>query len=308
MAYHMAGLRQMRYFLEVAETRSYRRAAERLAVSQPALSQRIKALEESLGVELFARSSRGVSLTSAGEAFQRGARQVLRDVDLAISSARLADQQESGTLTIAFNELAGQQPLVGRCLAVFRASFPKVAVHLSEMGTTEQQNALQRGAIDAGFHYRVPVDADALGHRVLEEQDFLLALPENHPLSRVPTIHLEDLGGEPMVRLRRDVNAETYDSIAEALDEARVRPRIVVEASSDAAMLSLVSAGLGAAIVMGARRRGGWQGLVLRKIEGLTLAKQFVLAWNPQSRSAPLAKFRALVERTAETLAEGQTE
>jgi DNA-binding transcriptional LysR family regulator len=302
----MTGLRQLRYFLQVADSGSYRRAAERLAVSHPALSLRIKALEESLGVELFERSSRGVTLTSAGEAFQRGARQVLRDLDLAISSARLADQQESGTLTIAFNELAGQQPLVGRCLALFRASFPKVAVHMSEMGRAEQQNALQRGAIDAGFHYRVPQEGDAPGHHVLERQDFLLVLPEDHPLATAPAVRLEDLNGEPMVCLRRDVNAETYDSIMGGLGP--VKPRIVVEASSDAAMLSLVSEGLGVAIMLAARRRGGWQGLVLRPIEGLALSKQFVLAWNPHSRSAPLAKFRALVQRAAQTLAEGQGE
>src|SRR3546814_8728473 len=102
----MVDVRQLRYFLAVAETRSYRRAAETLAVSQPALSQRIKSLEEDLGVLLFARSSKGVALTPAGEAFWRGARQILRDLDLAISSARLTDEGGSGKLSIAFNALA----------------------------------------------------------------------------------------------------------------------------------------------------------------------------------------------------------
>ena len=294
----MVDVRQLRYFLAVAEKSSYRRAAETLAVSQPALSQRIKALEEDLGVLLFVRSSKGVALTPAGEAFRRGARQILRDLDLAISSARLADEGGSGTLSIAFNELAGQQPLLGRCLGLFRAAFPNIAVRLSEMGTAEQQEALRSGAVDLGFHYRTSGSPTRLAHRILDEQAFVLALPEDHPLARQPFVHLRDLDQVPMVRLRRDVNAETHDGIADAFEAAHIRPRIVVEASSDAAMLSLAAAGIGLAIVMGGERRGGWKGLALRPIEGLTLAKQFLLAWNEGSRSAPLAKFLTLVERS----------
>lgn len=302
----MMDLRQIRYFLAVADDLSFRRAAERIAVSQPALSQRIKALEEEIGVPLFARSSRGVALTPAGEVFQRGARQILREVDLTISSTRLADRGESGSLAIAFNEIGGQQPLVGQCLGLFRSVFPNVAVHLSEMGMAAQQDALRTGAVDAGFHYRVPGEAPGLVHRILEEQDFMLVLPEDHALARQATVRLQNLEGQPMVRLRREVNTDTHDGILQAFDAARIRPEIVVEASSDAAMLSLVSAGLGLAIVMGAQRRGGWQGLALRRIEGLSLAKQFVLAWNGTSRSAPLAKFLALVDRAVEMAPEGQ--
>lgn len=108
-----------------------------------------------------------------------------------------------------------------------------------------------------------------------------------------------------MIRLRRDINAETHDGIVEAFAAARLRPHIVVEASSDAAMLALVAAGLGVAIIMAGERRGGWQGLALRPIEGLALSKQFVLSWDASNRSAPLAKFLALVERSIEVQGRG---
>jgi DNA-binding transcriptional LysR family regulator len=295
----MMDLRQIRYFLAVADTLSFRRAAERIAVSQPALSQRIKALEDDIGAPLFERSSRGVALTPAGEVFQRGARKILREVELALSSARLADRGESGDLTIAFNEIAGQQPLVGQCLGLFRAAFPNVAVQLSEMGMAAQEDALLSGAVDIGFHYRVPGPATGLAYRIVDEAAFMLVMPEGHALARKAAISLEDLANQPMVRLRREINADTHDGIVQAFEAHRIRPRILVEASSDAAMLSLVSAGLGLAIVMGAQRRGGWEGLALRPIEGLAMAKQFVLAWDAAKRSAPRDKFLALVDRAA---------
>lgn len=301
----MLDLRQIRYFLAVAEELSFRRAADRAAVSQPALSQRIKALEQDIGVALFDRTSRGVALTPAGEVFQRGARQILREVELAVSSTRLADRGESGSIAIAFNEIGGQQPLVGQCLGLFRSVFPNVAVQLSEMGTAAQREALRTGAVDAGFHYRVAGEGPDLSHRILDAQDFLLVMPEDHALARKPAVRLSDLAGEPMVRLRRDINADTHDGIVQALDAQGIVPDILLEASSDAAMLSLVAAGLGLAIVMGAERRGGWQGLALRRIEDLALTKQFVLAWNGANRSGPLAKFLALVDSAVERTPKG---
>ncbi|CAN5219186.1 LysR substrate-binding domain-containing protein [soil metagenome] len=301
----MLDLRQIRYFLAVAEELSFRRAADRAAVSQPALSQRIKALEQDIGVALFDRTSRGVALTPAGEVFQRGARQILREVELAVSSTRLADRGESGSIAIAFNEIGGQQPLVGQCLGLFRSVFPNVAVQLSEMGTAAQREALRTGAVDAGFHYRVAGEGPDLSHRILDAQDFLLVMPEDHALARKPAVRLSDLAGEPMVRLRRDINADTHDGIVQALDAQGIVPDILLEASSDAAMLSLVAAGLGLAIVMGAERRGGWQGLALHRIEDLALTKQFVLAWNGANRSGPLAKFLALVDSAVERTPKG---
>lgn len=291
-------LRQLRYFLAAAADLNFRRAAERVHVSQPALSQRIQALEEELGVQLFARSAQGVRLTASGEVFAKGARQVLREVDLAVASARLADRGESGRLSVAFNEIGGQQPIVGNCLALFRTAFPNVAVELSEMGEADQYEALRAGAIDAGFHFRIPGAHGEFAARRLDAQDFVLVAPQSHPLATRERVALSDLADAPMIMLRRDVNADTYDGILRAFAQAQIPLRTVLETSSDAALLTLVAAGLGLAIAMDAPRRGGWNGLALRRIEGLSLAKEFVLAWDPNNRSPTLSKFIALVDQT----------
>ena len=290
-------LRQLRYFVAIAEASSFHRAAERIHVSQPALSQRIRALEAEIGSALFDRSPRGVTLTAAGEAFLIGAHRTLREAELALSSARLADGGEAGSLSVAFNELGGQQPLVGRALALFASAFPAVALNVSELGSAPQRERIRAGELDAGFHYQSAAADTGLRHTVLEEHEFMAALAEHHPLAARETITPGDLDGEALIALRRAVNEETRDGIDQALTRHGVRPRVVMEASSDTAMLSLAAAGLGAAIVLGAERRGGWSGLVLRRIEGFSLAKQFVVAWHPASRSAALAKFLAVVEQ-----------
>ncbi|MBU3992300.1 MAG: LysR family transcriptional regulator [Alphaproteobacteria bacterium] len=290
-------LRKMRYFLAIADQLNFHRAAEKLNVSQPALSQCVKALEAELGAQLLDRSSRGVALTESGAVFARGARQVLREAEFAVASTRLADRGERGSLTIAFNEVGGQQPVVGQSLALFRAAFPNVTVRLAEMGEAAQHEALRSGAIDAGFHFRLPARHSGLAARVLDTQQFMLVVPETHALAKCPKVHLADLTDQPMIMLRRDVNADTNDGIRQAFEQQHAMPQVVLEASSDAAMLTLVTAGLGLAIVMGAQRRGGWDGLALRPIEGLSLAKEFVLAWQPDNRSSALVKFIALIEQ-----------
>ena len=293
-------LRQLRYFLALADELHFRRAAERAHVSQPALSQQLRSLEEELGVRLIDRSTRTAALTPAGSVFARGARQVLRELELATAGARLADRGGTGTLTIALNELGGQQPVVGRCLRLFRAAFPNIVLRLADMGEAAQYAALASGAIDLGFHFRIAGSHAGFSARVLERQDYRLLMPQDHPLAGAETVTLAEVARQPLIMLRRAVNADTHDGIMRAFAARGLAPEIVLEASSDASMLSLVDEGLGLAIVMGAHRRGGWQELVLRPVDGLSLAKDFVAAWQPGNGSPALARFLALLEETVE--------
>ncbi|HXD01694.1 MAG TPA: LysR family transcriptional regulator [Novosphingobium sp.] len=288
--------RQIRYVLALADELHFRRAAERAHVSQPALSQALKALEEELGVRLIDRSTRGVRLTAAGELFARRGRQLLHDAELLKAGARLAGRGERASLTIGLNELAGQQPAFGSILRHFRASHPEIALELADMGEAAQVSALERGQIDAGFHYRLSGSHAGLATRVLNREAYRLLLPEGHPLATRDRIRLEDLADEPLIMLRREVNADTHDGILRAFAERGLEPRVVLETASDAAMLTLVAEGMGLAIVMGANRRGGWQGLRLMPVEGLSLAKEFVLAWNADNPAPALAQFVACAE------------
>jgi len=289
-------LRQLRYFLAVAEDLHFRRAAERLHVSQPALSQQIKALEAELGLRLIDRSTRQAALTAAGEVLARGARQILRDVEQITASARLADRGGTGSLTIALNELGGQQPVVGRSLRLFRSAFPNIALQLADMGEAAQYAALEAGAIDLGFHYRVPGSHAGLAARVLDRQGFRLVLPRDHDLAEKDDLSLADVAEQPLIMLRRAINADTHDGIMRAFAAEGLEPNVVLEASSDTAMLTLVAERIGLAIVMGGHRRGGWQDLVLRPVSGLPLAKDFVVAWYGDNDAAPLTRCVALID------------
>ncbi len=293
-------LRQLRSFLALAEELHFGHAARRVHVSQPAPSQQLRNLEETLGVRLIDRSTRQASLTAAGAVFARGARAVLRELDLAAAAARLADRGGTGTLTIALNELGGQQPVVGRCLRLFRSTFPGIVLRLADLGEAAQYDALQSGAIDLGFHYRVSGSHAGFAARVLDRQDYRLLVPRDHELAAAATVTLADVARHPLIMLRRAVNADTHDGIMRAFAAHALTPEIVLEASSDASMLSLVDEGLGLAIVMGAHRRGGWQGLVLQPVDGLSLAKDFVVAWHAENRSPTLARFLALLEETVD--------
>jgi len=291
-------LRQLHYFLAIAEAGNFHRAAQRVHISQPALSQRMKALEEALAVALFVRTPRGVTLTPAGETFVRGARQVLRDLDLAIAGTRLANRDEHGSITIAFNEMGGQQPIVGRCLELFRSAFPNVNVRLLEMGKAAQHEALREGSIDAGFHFSLLDEPPEFAIERVESRAFGLVVPESHPLAGKAVVAMSDLRDQPMVLLEREVNLDTHKGIVGAFARAGIPLSIAAHASSDAGLLTLVRAGFGLAIVMIGPRRGGWDGLSVLPVEGLDLAKDFVLAFNPGNRLPLLAKFIAMLRDT----------
>jgi DNA-binding transcriptional LysR family regulator len=286
----------------VADKLSFRGAAERLHVSQPALSQSIRALEEELGVRLFDRSRAGVRLTAAGEVLAQGARHTLRDLEQLVASVRLADGGATGGLVIAFNEVSGQQEIFGRCLSLFRANTPDVEVQLVEMGEAEQRQALRTGDIDAGFHYRLPADATddpaEFASLTLATHAFLLVVPGGHPLAQRECVPLSMLPEQPMVLLRREANVTTHDAIARIFKQAGLSQREVLEVSTDAAMLAMVEAGFGLGIVMNAERRAGWGNLVLREIEGLSLAKQLVLSWNQHRCRSTLKRFLAIIRES----------
>jgi Transcriptional regulator len=291
----VVGFRQLRSFLAVVDAGGFHRAAEALHLSQPALSQQIAGLEDELGTALFIRHARGARPTPAGEALAHGARRALRELDRACADARLAGAGETGDLTLAFNELGGQHPLVGECLALYRAAFPGVNVRLLEMGMAAQHDALRAGTIDAGFHYRLP-DADApFPAIVLDTQPFALVLPERHPLAPRETLAMVDLAGQPLVLLSREANADTHDGIHASFAAAGVELVVGAQASSDSGLLTLVKAGFGLGLVMRGPRRMALAGLELRNVEGLSLAKDLVLAWNPRSYQPSLARFAEML-------------
>ena len=295
-------LRQLRYFVAAAEALHMSRAAARLGLSQPALSQQIRDLEVGLGLSLFERLPRGLKLTEAGQDLLEQSRRILADVEHMTERLRHAAQGQIGRLRIAINEIAGQQRLVAQAFQAFRTAYPNVAIELSQLSTFEQLEALREGRIDAGFHHDQQQDLDLLDCVTLREDGFVLALERTHPLAARPRLAIADLADEPLVWLHRSINPLVIDQLLAALQARGVSPTIAIEARSDISMMNFISVGLGAGLVVSAERwgdrgEGAGANVVFRPLEDLSLPVNFVFASRRGDSSPLLANFTGIVRQ-----------
>src|SRR5437016_5812259 len=263
-------LRHLRYFVAVAEEGHVTRAAERLGIQQPPLSQQIRALETELDVQLFRRKPRGVELTQAGEALLGEARGILDLVEYAAAAARRTGRGEAGRIGLGFTSSASFHPFVPRIIREFREASPLVALTLEEAGTGELVDGLGAERIDAAF-VRSPIGtaADLTVHPLLEEE-MLAALPSGHHLaagtkSRLP---LSALAGETFILYRRPLGPGLYDAIIAACQRAGFSPTIGQEAPRMLATLSLVAAGRGVTLVPQSMRRRRVNCVAYRPLDG----------------------------------------
>ena len=294
-------LRHLRYFVTVAEEGHVTRAAERLGIQQPPLSQQLRALERELDVQLFRRLPRGVALTAAGEALLVEARVILARVGEARLAARRAARGETGRIGIGFTSSASFHPLVPRTIRAFRDANPLVALSLEESGTGELVEAIRAGRIDAAF-VRSPIAAAAeiAVHSVLAE-GMIAVFPAGHRLTaerEAPPLALAELASETFILYRRPLGPGLYDAIIAACQRAGFSPQIGQEAPRMLATLSLVAAGLGLTLVPDSMRRLRVDGLAYRRLdEHAGLVAPLNLACR-RGESGPAARrFIALARR-----------
>ncbi|MDR5835919.1 LysR family transcriptional regulator [Caballeronia sp. LZ034LL] len=247
-------LRHLRYFIAVAELRSVRAASEHLHVTQPAISRQIQDLEDAIGATLFERTSRGLKLTPAGDAYLSEARDILERVDTANRLARRIASGVQGHLRIGFVENAAWSGIVSRALSAFEQAAPDVALELTPMNTPEQLEALAAGRLDGGFAYRFGALPEGIGSVHVLDQSVVLAVPEAWPQGSAGAVDTQELAGKPFIAFPRRVYPAYYDRLLSACAERGLTLDICQEASTETAILSLVSAGLGAAIVNAANR------------------------------------------------------
>ncbi|WP_153504179.1 LysR family transcriptional regulator [Cumulibacter manganitolerans] len=241
-------LRHLRYFLAVAEERHFGRAAARLHMAQPPLSQQIKRLEDEIGAQLLARTTRHVEPTPAGLAFADRARAILAEVDAAAAEARSIAQGSAGSIRIGFVGSASYQvmPQVARAI---RTALPDVEIVLSgEMLTPAQTAALLHGTIDLGV-LRGPVDAPELAVLPLADEPLIAALPDPHPLASAESLDLRDLAGSRFVGYPGGRRSVVHAAVTEACARAGFSPDIAIEAAETATIVSLVAAGAGVALL-----------------------------------------------------------
>src|SRR5665213_1632100 len=298
-------LRHLRYFITVAEEGHITRAAERLGMQQPPLSQQIRALERELGVQLLRRKPRGVELTEAGRALLADARAILAHIDHALATTRRTARGEQGRITVGFTSSAPFHPFVPRVIRAFRENFPLIALTLEESGTTELIEDLRHERVDAAF-IRTPV-TDPLGLTVnpLLEEAMLVALPSAHPLASDDAdgsaLHLAGLAAETFIVYRRRSGPGLYDAIFAACHAAGFSPLVGQEAPRIVSTLNLVAAGLGIAIVPASLRRMQMDGVVYRSLTGVQPRAPLLLATRRGDTSAVVRRFLDLVKRTART-------
>ncbi|QBC30578.1 LysR family transcriptional regulator [Pandoraea sp. XY-2] len=247
-------LRHLRYFIAVAEQLSVRAASEILHVTQPAVSRQIRDLEETIGAALFTRTARGLVLTAAGTAYLAEARDILARVESANRTARRLASGVTGRLRIGFVENASWDGLVPAAFNAFQRTTPDVALELIPMNTPEQLDAIAAGTLDGGFCYRFGALREGCAEVPLLEHDVVLAVPADWPMGREGDVDIASLRAHPFVAFPRAVYPAYYDRLIAACAEHGLTLDIRQEVSTEAAILSLVSAGVGLAIVNDANR------------------------------------------------------
>lgn len=291
-------LRHLRYFVTIAEEQNFRRAAERLHVSQSPLSRQMQDLEEELGVDLFEPNGRGIMLTAAGKVFAERARGLLASVESAVEEVRGVAEGRLGTASIGFEQGATFTGALASLLAAFRRRAPHVGLQLLPMNSTEQWTALRDGAIALAYGAYAPTDA-ALSCMEMTSDRVGIVLPLDHRLAKAATLRLRDLSGE-RVLLEPALSSTTYADIMSATRARNVALRTVSEVTDLEALLALVA--VGDAVTFLARRTAELiapvSAVVWRPVADLDVTLSEFVSWRKRDTESPMVQ--ALIESARE--------
>ncbi|MDR7304324.1 LysR substrate-binding domain-containing protein [Haloactinomyces albus] len=287
-------LRHLRYFVAVAETRHFGKAAERLHMAQPPLSQAIRQLETDLGAELFARTTRRVDLTGAGEAFYGDALRILQSVDDSTRRVKRIADGGHGLLRLGLTGLAAYRHLP-EIAQIVKRDMPGVALEIhSEMLTPAQELALSESRIDVGV-LRPPTREAGIAYRRIAREPLVLALPESHWLVEEPTVNVGDLRAEHFVLYSAASRSVVNDAVVRSCLAAGFYPRREHEVAETSILLALVAAGLGVALVPDSVRAIALDGVVFKPLHG-TENVDLALAWRDNDTSPLLENLLTTLE------------
>lgn len=293
--------RHLRYFLVLAEELHFGRAAQRLAISQPPLSTNIQQLEASVGAQLFTRNSKAVHLTEAGRAFVPQARALLAQARQAARHARDVAEGLAGSLQVGFVGTMLYRGLPA-LLQRFQAQHPRLRLTLKELSSSDQLIELAHERLDLGFVHttRVP---PGLSQILVASQPFVVCLPAAHPLAagRVdvpaegPALPLAALRGEPFACVSREVSADYHERIVALCVDAGFTPEIRYELRHWLSVVSLVSQGLGVALVPQALRASALPGTVFVPLQDAGMPYDTYCLWKAARDHQALAAFLGAV-------------
>lgn len=287
--------RHLRYFVAVAEELHFTRAAARLHISQQPLSQQIKGLEDELGVELFRRTSRRVELTEAGHVFLGEVRDLFAQTERAVRRAKQAADGTLGELTVGYSG-STLYNVMPETVRVYAERYPGVTLNLRELCTPEQEEALLKGALDVGL-LALPVSSPELAYETLLSDPLVAALPAHHPLTSHPQVALRDLTREPFVLYERDQKALFHDLVVSLCHDAGFSPRVTQYATTEQAVIGLVAAGAGVAVVTASQQHLERAGVAYRVLNDVTTTVEIAVAWRRDERSAKVENFVATARK-----------
>ncbi|MFC4276424.1 LysR family transcriptional regulator [Achromobacter aloeverae] len=292
-------LRHLRYFVAVAEEMHFTRAAARLGIGQPPLSQQIQQLERELDAPLFLRLPRGIELTEAGRQFLEDSRAILAATARAAERARHLGHGESGNVSIGFTSSSVFHPALARALRAYRDRYPQVHVELREGNTGSLVEWLRTGEVDVAF-LRQPfsLGEDFQADRVVDEP-MLVALPAGHAMAKARALTLASLRDEDFVLYPRPIGSGLYDTILAACRQAGYTPRIAQEAPQMASIISLVAAGFGISLVPASMRHVHTEGVRFRPLRGPAPRALLDLAYRRHSPSQAARNAVSLMRQAA---------
>ena len=281
-------LRQLRYFVTLADTLHFGRAATLLHISQPPLSRQIAALEESLGVSLLKRSTRLVELTASGRHFHEQAKRIIAGLDSAVRSTQAIERGELGILRVGFT-MAAAWSVLPPMIKHYSDAFPQAEIQLSEVLPRELDDALMSGNVDVGiaFPWQRPPGLEYLA--VLAEP-LCAVVPSAHPLAQNDSIAVCDLANEPFITFPATTAPALHELVIGCCRDHGFEPRIRLETHLQQTIVNLVAEGLGVSLVPQSMSKMQLAGAVFRPVSGTRIVEQGMI-WAADNDNPCLARF-----------------
>jgi DNA-binding transcriptional LysR family regulator len=292
-------LRHLRYFVAVAEELSFTRAAVRLHIGQPPLSQQIQALEHEIGARLFERNKRRVLLTEAGRLFLADARRMLALSEQAKETARRAHLGEAGELRVGFTFSTPFTPLFAQVVRRYRQQYPGVLLTFHEIATKPQLAKIEARELDVGFVRPGPMPLpDTVAVTLLRHDPLRLVLPADSPLARKKTVAVKDLAGQAFVVFPKDAGTGIYHQIFDMCRAAGFAPDIAMEAGEPSTIIGLVGAGCGISVLPSSFEGIHMEGVVYRPLADPAATTSMLLARHADG-GGPLVDAFVAIARAA---------
>lgn len=289
--------RYLRYFVTVADELHFTRAAERLGMAQPPLSQQIRKLETEIGAPLFRRFSRGVELTDAGKILYEDATQILNLVELARNRAQSAARGLSGRIRVGFASSVVFHPIVAKVVRAYRDAFPGVQLAPWESHVSGLMNDLMEERIDVAVIRQASQQSENLKVEALLAEEMVVVLPSQHRLTELDALSMDMLGEETLIMFPRAMAPVLYEEIISSCVKAGFTPRLGQESSQVASAVSMVAAGFGVSIVPYSIRQFHAEGVTYRPIRGNAPSARVALAYRSAEHSPVILNFAAIARK-----------